>query len=87
MVVRALYWERAREEERETGEERRRAARESEEGASWLRGKSPGGRRGSRRWQRWPPGTATQLLLVLNEEDNRDFADTPLALGSFSREL
>jgi hypothetical protein len=29
----------------------------------------------------------TQLLGCLNEEDNRHFADTPLALGNFSREL
>jgi hypothetical protein len=35
---------------------------------------------GARGW----PGTATQVLGCLNEEDNRLFAKSPLGIGNFS---
>jgi hypothetical protein len=95
MVVELCYWERLREEERETEPERGekgRAVREERGGVVAFLGssrRSTGKQevalvasRASRRWRQEPPGSSTQLLRVPTKKTKK-FANSPLALVTF----
>jgi hypothetical protein len=76
---------------RETGKKKGAREREGKEGAASCRADGALGvllvGQGSRRWRWGCPGTATQVIGCLNEEDNILFPKSPLALGSFLGKL